>query len=695
MPPSPQDSLTQIRQLQSQRQWQAAYALCQQITAEQPQWAEAWNQRGVVELNLAKFGDAAVSWREAIRLAPDQAAFHHNLASALRRQHDWEGARQSYQRAVELAPGSVESRVWLAECWQRRGEIVEAERHYRLAVGAAPGNARALVGLGLCLHFQQRDAEAIGLFERALTIDPTRPEIQLNLGTSLRKLGRLLEAVGPLREAVRLRPDYAKAHCGLGIVYALQNNWVDALAEFQLAVRYQPDSAEAHDELGKALAYCDRQDEAEAAHREALRLQPEYVNAWVNLGVLYVDSGRAEQARVCLERARELRPSLPEAHNNLGIAYKSLERLDEAEACYRKALELRPRYAKAHYNLGNVHLERAQWDEALACYERALELAPDYAEPRFERGVVRLTLGQLTEGWRDYEARWEMRNGRGSRRRFPVPAWQGEPLAGRTLLIYCEQGLGDTLQFIRYAPLARRYGAGRVIVECQPRLLRLLGSLAGVDQLVPRGSPLPDFDCHAALLSLPGLCGTQLDSIPAQTPYLSADTDLVERWRERLGAWPGYRVGIAWQGSPTYLRDASRSIPLSSFAPLAQVPGVRLIGLQYGPGAEQRSAVADQFPVIDLGDDVDRETGGFMDTAAIVQSLDLVISPDSSLNHLCGALGVECWLALPLAPDWRWLLDREDSPWYPTVRIFRQRKWHDWDELLARVATELRRRVTG
>jgi hypothetical protein len=302
-----------------------------------------------------------------------------------------------------------------------------------------------------------------------------------------------------------------------------------------------------------------------------------------------------------------------------------------------------------------------------------------------------LVSGDLERGWPEYEWRWRTKDF--PRRSFAAPRWDGEALEGRTILLYAEQGLGDTLQFIRYAPLVQRRG-GVVLVEAQPALVPLLKSCPGIDQLVPSGSPLPDFDVQVPLLSLPALLHTTRDTVPADMPYLSADPARSERWAAELRGIPGFRIGIAWQGNPTYRDDRHRSLPVKHFEPLARLPGVRLVSLQKGFGREQLASVPD-WNVLDLADRLDEAGGAFMDTAAVMQHLDLVVTSDTAIAHLAGALGVPVWVVLPFARDWRWLLDREDCPWYLTMRLFRQKRWGDWDELFTRVAQAVQSRQAG
>ncbi len=371
------------------------------------------------------------------------------------------------------------------------------------------------------------------------------------------------------------------------------------------------------------------------------------------------------------------------------MALAALGRFAEAENCYHEALRLNPRYAEAHNNLASALQALGRHEEALAGYDLALLYQPDSASAHWNRSLAWLQQGDYQRGWPEYEWRW--RRDRVVRRRLPGAPWDGAPLDGRTLLIYPEQGLGDQIQFVRYAPLARQQG-GRVVVECPPALLGLFATCPGIDQLVAEGTPLPPFDVHVPVMSLPHRLGTTLETIPAAVPYLSADPARVASWAEVLAGIPGYRVGIAWQGNPRHAWDRHRSIPLARFAPLAQVPGVRLVSLQKGPGVEQLRGLAERLPVAVLPDGPE---GTFLDTAAVVSQLDLVVTADTALAHLAGALGVPVWVALSAHSDWRWLRDREDTPWYPSMRLFRQATLGDWPGVFACMAAELGPRSDG
>ena len=329
--------------------------------------------------------------------------------------------------------------------------------------------------------------------------------------------------------------------------------------------------------------------------------------------------------------------------------------------------------------------EYGRLDEALACYDQAVEIEPECVAAHHNRSMLRLKAGDFARGWPEYEWRWKQPLVRAPF--TAAPRWDGSPLDGRTILLHAEQGKGDTIQFVRYGELVQQRG-GRVVLSAEPSMLPLLSMARGVDRLISRDDPPPPHDVQAALLSLPACLGTSLQSIPADVPYLTPPTDLVKHWKDRLAGIGGYKVGIAWQGNPQYPGDKSRSIPLAEFAPLAHVPGVTIISLQKGFGVEQIERVARDFSVIELGGQGNSELD-FPNTAAVACSLDLIVTSDTAICHLAGALAAPVWVALPLVADWRYLTGRDDSPWYPTLRLFRQTKRGDWPNVFRRIAEEL------
>jgi tetratricopeptide (TPR) repeat protein len=540
-----------------------------------------------------------------------------------------------------------------------QGRLEEAISYFNQALWLNPDLTEAHSNLGNVYYFQGQFEAAVACYERALRLDANFPVAHNNLGTALSCLGRYEEAATHCRKALSLRTDYAEAHNNLGIALKGQDQVDEAITHYQEAIRLRPDYAEAHNNLGLAFAQRKDQQAAISSYQEALRLKPDYA----------------------------------EAHYNLGLMLAESDRLEEAIACYRQALWLKPDHAESHYALGVALAAQGKPEEAGRSYEQDLWYKPDYADARFAFGVTHLVLGNFDQGWPGYE--WRSLSQRHIPRwSFSQPPWDGSPLDGRSILLYTEQGLGDTLQFIRYAPLVQQRG-GKVTVWCPREAVSLLASCRGVDDLVTEVSA--DWSgTHASLLSLPGILRTNLATIPAEVPYLRPDGQRVEHWKRETDALlptPGARahrnlkVGIAWQGSPKHPHDRKRSIPLRSFAPLAQVPGVRLISLQVGPGTEQLRDLAGTFALVDLGSRFD--TTSIMDAAAAVATLDLIITVDSAIAHLAGALAVPVWVLLPYVPDWRWLLGREDSPWYPSMRLFRQNEPGSWEVVFGRVTRAL------
>lgn len=642
--------------LQTAGRLDEAVASYRHVLRLQPDRAEAHNNLGHALLQQSHVDDALACFANALRLRPEYAEALHNRGEAARRHGRPADAIADLNEAVRLRPDFAEAYVTLGRAYADLGQADSAHRSYQKALDLEPQRADAHNNLGLLLLQQGRLDAAQNSFELALRHHAKDPDAENNLGVVLREKQRLDEAAACFHRALALQPTHAGAHNNLGRVCEDRGHLEEAAARYRLALCYQPQNAAFHNNLGNALTILSRADDALSCYQQAVRLQP----------------------------------GEPVYHSNLANALTLAGRPEEAEACCRLALRLRSSYADARHNLAITLAAQGKFEEALAGNEEALRLEPEHAGARNCRALWRLQSGDFTSGWPEYEWRWQVRGVK--RRQFTEPAWDGAPLGGRTILLYAEQALGDTIQFIRYAPLVQALG-GKVIVECQAPLARLLASCSGIDHLASRGAPLPAFDMQAALLSLPGLFKTTLETVPAQVPYLFPDSSLIASWRTELDNSPGFKIGIAWQGSATFAGDRMRSAPLRHFAPLARVPGVRLYSVQKGPAREQIDAVARDFAVVDLGSTLDETAGAFMDTAAVMRSLDLVVTTDTSIAHLAGALGVPVWVALAIGPDWRWLRDREDSPWYPSMRLFRQARAHDWDEVFQRMAAELRRRL--
>lgn len=549
-----------------------------------------------------------------------------------------------------------------------------AESLYQEILASEPNHADALHFLGLLVQQRGCEAEALELLTRSIEVRPDSAEYWANFAAALGRMKRYEQALAAAEESVRLAPDYAEGHTNRATALQSLGRREAAAAAFRRAIELKPDHAQAHCNLGSLLGSSGNLDEALHHAREAVRLAPRHAEGWFNMGA-------ALRRAACEGR-------LPDA--------------GEAVSAFRRAVELRPGWPEAHSELGKALSDCGRSEEAIPCFEKAIELRPDHADAHWNLSLALLHAGEWDRGWLEYEWRRHLPQDASHsyrQREFPQPAWGGQPITGRTILVTAEQGLGDTIQFARYVPLLHVQRGAKVVLECQPPLRQLLEGLDGVAagrvKVIARGEPLPPFECHARLMSLPGAFGTNLQSVPADVPYLHADPRRVEIWKRRLQATgPGFRIGIAWQGSKVYGGDAVRSPPLSTFAPLADCPGVRLVSLQKDFGSEQLDAV--RFPVERFADPaLDEEAGGaFLDTAAVMASLDLVVTSDTSIAHLAGALGVAAWVALPFAADWRWLgREREDTPWYPTVRLFRQAEPGDWMGVFGRMAAELRARV--
>lgn len=454
---------------------------------------------------------------------------------------------------------------------------------------------------------------------------------------------------------------------------------------YELAVAVEPSAAEAWYLLGAVRQVQSKFAEAERAARRALELRPDHADARNNLGVLLLSRHEPAEAVACFREVLRLRPDHADAHSNLGNALQSLGELEQSLDCYRRAIQSKPDHIDAHICLGNALQSLGRLPEAIASHDEAVRLAPDHPQAHAYRALAWLLTGDFERGWVEHE--WRSRCPGYAVPPIPRPLWDGSPLNGRPILLYADHGLGDALQFVRYAREVERRG-GRPIVACVKPLARILATCPGVWKVAPEGTAVPEFDAYIPLMSLPRIFGTTLAAIPADVPYLTPDPDLVARWRAKLASLVDggeFKVGVAWQGNPSHGKDRERSFRLTQLEPLARVPGVRLVGLQQGAGTEQIAELDGRFQVVDL----ETRFEDLMETAAVMKGLDLVIAPDTSLIHLAGATGVPAWLALPFAPDWRWLLDRDDSPWYPTVRLFRQRRRGDWDDVFNRMAREL------
>jgi len=474
--------------------------------------------------------------------------------------------------------------------------------------------------------------------------------------------------------------------------------FAEAEACLREALELKPDDPEILNNLATAVWQLGRTPEALACYLRAHQFKPNDYAILNNLGITTWDRGQPDRAAAFFRRALELEPGSFDARMNLGVALTDLGHFDEGLRRVRSALELRPDSASAWDNVGMTLARQGKWDEALACYDRAIELRPDFPEARRNRALGWLAQGDFERGWPEWEWRLKCRNPPGLS--FAGPRWTGNDLTARTILLHWEQGLGDTLQFARFIPEVKRRG-GTVWVLCQAPLVRLIARVEGVDRVFEGRSPPPDFDVHAPLLSVPAIVGSGRQTLP-RAPYLSADHATIARWRPALQRVLGisdlatvFTIGIVWQGNRDNRIDRWRSFPLAQLAPLAALPNVRLISLQKGPGTEQIRELAGRLPVTELGtgEEGQEDRRDFLDTAALMSLVDLVVTPETATAHLAGGLGVRCWVALSRVGEWRWMMDGDETVWYPRSRQFRQAKLGDWDELFVRMAGVLEREI--
>jgi tetratricopeptide (TPR) repeat protein len=504
------------------------------------------------------------------------------------------------------------------------------------------------------------------------------------------QVGRLPEAEQVYREVIAADPNNAAAWHLLGTTLCQSGQNAGAIACIEQALRIEPCYPEALNNLGLVFAACGESERAIASFQRAIERNSIFPEAYLNLGNALNDQLRLDEAMICYRRVIELKPSNPDALSNLAGVLKELGRMDEAIEYYRQALQIEPSARELNYNLGVALWETGEIAAAVDFIRRAIDLSPNYAQAHHALSMLLLLQGDFSDGWAEYEWRWQ--TGHLQARAFTQPLWDGRSLRDKTIVLHTEQGFGDTIQFIRYASAVKNWG-GTVIVNCEKELVPLLSTCSNIDRIIARPHPLPPLDVHAPLLSLPRILRTTLNTIPREVPYLFADPSLVESWRTKLNGISGFRIGINWKGKPRRDMMRQRDINPNFFARLTDIPGIQLISLQKDSGLLELPSLPMPHSIVDLGD-FDAACGAFMDTAAVMMSLDLVITSDTSIAHLAGALGVPVWVALPYVPDWRWLLDRSDSLWYPTMRLFRQKQPGDWAGVFEAIQKALRERAS-
>lgn len=583
---------------------------------------------------------------------------------------------------MSAARADAAARFALGTQLAQQGRLAEAETVLAELAAARPKIPEVQFNLALVRERSGRFAEAAEAYRAYVALRPRDPAGLVSLAAMLRHgAGELDEAERLLRRAVAAAPESAEAHAELGLTRFRRGRMAEAAEALRRAVALDPRHFDALNNLGLVLDALSRREEAEAMLRRAIAAAPARGAAVTNLAALLRVDKRPAAAEAVLRAALPRHEKYPGVLRELGIAVEQQQRPEEALALYERAASLDPADADSRECLGSVLLSLGRYAEAGAAYEAALTLHPDSADAHFSLGCIRLLQGDFARGWSEHEWRLKLPRHTAALEPIPGPRWTGAPLEGRRILLHREQGSGDTIQFARYVPLVAAAG-GEVVLSVYPPLRRLLSRLPGVAETVTPACPPPRYDLQAMLGSLPLLLGV---TAPAAAGYLTADSGLAEDWARRLGPRLRPRVGLVWAGSPTHDNDATRSIDLAELAPILAVEGVDFISLQVGERAADIAAAGLGGRIRDIA----RELGDYADTAAALTQIDLVVSVDTSVVHLAGALGRPCWVLLPFVPDWRWLLDRSDSPWYRSLRLFRQRRRGDWTSVVGEAAAAL------
>lgn len=657
------EPVQEARRLYDQGQWQQAEQLCLNALSAHADDPEALNLLGLIAAATGRNQQAEQWLCAALSSRPDDAALFNNRGNVLKLMRRFEEALQSYDRALCLRPGFVEAHNNRGATLYELGRFAEALHSLEQALRAEPRFALAHYTKGLVLAALGRSSEAVDSYDAAIRLDSTLIGAHCHRALMLESLKRPDEAAVAYCSALKLAPTCAPALFGLANLMRASGRLVEALELDDRAVAVDPNIAVAHNNRGLTLQALHRLDEALQSFEAGLHLQPNDIHLLVNRGSALREAGRPGEAMSSYDRALALQPESADAYLNRGLLFCELQQPERALLDFDAAVTERPKMATAHWN----------------------------------RAVAQLLAGNYREGWREYEWRWRTNDGGilPGYARFTRPVWLGdEPLAGRRILLHAEQGFGDVLQFCRYVEPVAALGA-TVFLAVLPPLRRLLSALPGVSKTLTQGDPLPEHDCHCPLMSLPLAFGTTVETIPSRVPYLQADPVLVKSWGERLGSARGLRVGLTWRGGHrpqqpwNWLLNQRRNIALAALASLRH-PDIEWVSLcpDTAAEAELRQAIEQRWGGPELRS-LAGELHDFADTAAVMMHLDLVLSVDTATVHLAGALGKPVWLLNRFETCWRWLLGREDSPWYPTMRIYRQARSGDWPAVIERVRTDL------
>jgi tetratricopeptide (TPR) repeat protein len=705
-----------------------AEALYRQIFATDPNHADCLHLLGVIAQQRGQNELAVELIGKAIARNHRVADFHCNIGNALGALGRVGEAQAHYQRAIKLDPRHPESCNNLGNLLKDQGELPDAEKQIRRALALRPGYADAHYNLGNVLLDSGRAEEAINEYRQAITRQPRMANAHYNLAHALKEQGRLAEAAEAYEHALAVSPDWRAARLTLGTLLHELGRLAEAEACFRRAHEAHPQASEGLDEWAQILDLLGSKDKAIEVRQCLCELEPQQVKPWFELGLAFQRSHRAADALAAYQRGLAIDPDYPYLRNNLaaahieleqaqpaikileplveeqpndglawinlGGAYRSSFQLERSVAAFERAIAVAPNNPLGYSNYGLTLKELQRWDDARSLFERALAIDPDYVGARWNLAMVQLVQGNYAQGWINHEARWE---GSPELRGKPrggllEPLWEGEPLSGKTLFVWGEQGFGDALQFARYVPLIAervKRESGHMVYCCFGQLLPLFrrSFQSQVEVIFPDDTrPLPQFDCHCPLLSLPLRFGTTLETVPARTPYLILDRDKVEAWRARLAHEPRLKVALVWNGKPDHQRNPFRAVGLQAYATaFKNLRNVAFYSLQFGAAEAIRQSAAGGFEISDYTS----EMFDYDDSAAFLRNMDLLITVCTSTAHLAGAIAAPTWLLLDVNPHWVWHLDRSDSPWYPMLTLYRQESYREWGPVMSRVSADL------
>jgi tetratricopeptide (TPR) repeat protein len=638
-----------------------AEKIYREILAQNPNYDRALNMLGVIAMQVGETAAAADLIGKAIAVQPAVAEYHLNRGAALDKLGKLDEAVNEYRQALSLKADYAQALSNLGNGLRRQGNLTEAVAVCRRALGLVPGFAEAHHNLGLALQSSGQIDAAIEELTQAVARQPKSMEFMHGLAGGLAAAGRMREAITAYRNLLGVKPINPGIWSELGDALRRSGQLEAAAAAWEQAVALKPDLARAHVQLGRARYYQQKPREAMESYRRALAVS---------------DSA--------------------DTHNDLGAALHAMRDWDGAIAEYQRALAMQPKYAEAYNNLGSALKQKGEFEEAMKVFDKALELRGDYAAAHWNRAMLLLLNGDYGRGWQEYEWRWHTAEIRPTKNPSSRPMWDSGPLGGRRVLLHTEQGLGDTIQFLRYVPEVVQRG-GKIVLSVPAELRRLLRSTwpaesevgAAIEKWTGAEETPPVHDVQCALMSLPLALKTTAETIPGKVPYLAADAELKSKWKSRLAGEGRLRVGLVWAGRRSHQRDLERSIALEQLAALAAARGAAWVSLQKGEAARQ----AKQAPMELI--DWTEELGDMAETAALVENLDLIIGVDTAVAHLAGALGKPTWVLLPYVPDWRWGLQGSDSKWYPTMKLFRQKGLGDWSGAVSEMAEELKKFPAG